>query len=45
MIVFLASDKLSGHLNGQSITIAGGMEGRVLFLPDEIDPVPGMPSE
>ena len=37
IVVYLASDKLSGHLSGQSLTIAGGMEGRVLFSPDEID--------
>jgi NAD(P)-dependent dehydrogenase (short-subunit alcohol dehydrogenase family) len=37
IVVYLASDKLSGHLSGQSITVAGGMEGRVLFSPDEID--------
>jgi len=34
-ILFLASDKLSGHVSGQAITIAGGMEGRVLFTPEE----------
>ncbi len=30
-IVFLASDQLAGHISGQAITVAGGMEGRVLF--------------
>jgi 3-oxoacyl-[acyl-carrier protein] reductase len=29
-VVVLASDELSGHVTGQLITIAGGMEGRVL---------------
>ena len=29
-IVVLASDELSGHVTGQVITVAGGMEGRVL---------------
>jgi 3-oxoacyl-[acyl-carrier protein] reductase len=29
-VVVLASDKLSGHVTGQLITVAGGMEGRVL---------------
>lgn len=29
-IVVLASDRLSGHVTGQVITVAGGMEGRVL---------------
>ncbi|MHA1221026.1 MAG: SDR family NAD(P)-dependent oxidoreductase, partial [Candidatus Heimdallarchaeota archaeon] len=37
MIAVLASDKLSGHISGEIITIAGGMEGRALHLPDEID--------
>jgi len=36
-ILFLASDKLSGHVSGQIINVAGGMEGRVLFSQDEID--------
>ncbi len=34
-IVCLASDRLAGHISGQAITIAGGMEGRVLFTPEE----------
>ena len=29
-IVVLASDELSGHVTGESITVAGGMEGRVI---------------
>jgi 3-oxoacyl-[acyl-carrier protein] reductase len=29
-VVVLASDRLSGHLSGQVIVVAGGMEGRVL---------------
>ncbi|MHA2159515.1 MAG: SDR family NAD(P)-dependent oxidoreductase [Candidatus Thorarchaeota archaeon] len=37
-ILYLASDNLAGHVSGQTITVAGGMEGRVLFTPDEIDP-------
>ncbi len=37
IIVFLASDKVAGHISGQSITVAGGMEGRVLFTPEQID--------
>jgi NAD(P)-dependent dehydrogenase (short-subunit alcohol dehydrogenase family) len=36
-ILYLASDKLAGHVSGQTITVAGGMEGRVLFTPDEAD--------
>ena len=35
--VFLASDRLSGHLTGQVIPVSGGMEGRVLYQPEEID--------
>jgi len=36
-ILCLASDKLSGHVSGQTITVAGGMEGRVLFTQEEIE--------
>ncbi|MCK4247686.1 MAG: SDR family oxidoreductase [Methanomicrobia archaeon] len=36
-IVFLSSDKLAGHISGQIVTVAGGMEGRVLHFPEEID--------
>src|ERR671930_2168139 len=32
-VVVLASDELSGHVTGQVVTIAGGMEGRVLHEP------------
>jgi 3-oxoacyl-[acyl-carrier protein] reductase len=37
-VVYLASSHLAGHLSGQIITVSGGMEGRVLYTPDEIDP-------
>ena len=37
-ILYLVSDKLAGHVSGQTITVAGGMEGRVLFIPEEVDP-------
>ena len=30
-IVFLASDKLAGHITGQTLVVAGGMEGRLLW--------------
>ncbi len=36
-IVFLASDRLAGHISGQTVTVAGGMEGRVLFTRDDFD--------
>ena len=36
-VVFLASDKLARHLTGQSLVIAGGMEGRWLWRPEEVD--------
>jgi 3-oxoacyl-[acyl-carrier protein] reductase len=32
-VVVLASDVLSGHVTGQVITVAGGMEGRVIHDP------------
>lgn len=37
-IVYLASSHLSGHVTGQILTVSGGMEGRVLYNPDEVDP-------
>jgi 3-oxoacyl-[acyl-carrier protein] reductase len=36
--VFLASDRLAGHITGQTLVVAGGMEGRQLWRPEEIDP-------
>jgi len=36
-IVYLASDVLAGHVSGQTINVAGGMEGRVLFTAREIE--------
>lgn len=35
--VFLSSDKLAGHITGQTLVIAGGMEGRQLWQPGEVD--------
>ena len=29
-VVVLSSDELSGHVTGQVITVAGGMEGRIV---------------
>jgi 3-oxoacyl-[acyl-carrier protein] reductase len=37
MITILASEKASGHITGEILTISGGMEGRVLNTPEEID--------
>src|SRR5208337_2334588 len=36
--VFLASDTLARHITGQTLVIAGGMEGRWLWQPNEIAP-------
>lgn len=37
--VFLASDRLARHVTGQILSIAGGMEGRCLWLPEELEAV------
>jgi 3-oxoacyl-[acyl-carrier protein] reductase len=36
--VFLSSDRLARHISGQTLVIAGGMEGRMLWRQGEIDP-------
>jgi 3-oxoacyl-[acyl-carrier protein] reductase len=36
-VVFLASDRLAGHITGQTLVVAGGMEGRWLWRPEEVD--------
>lgn len=36
-VVFLSSDQLAGHITGQTLVIAGGMEGRTLWSPGEIN--------
>lgn len=36
-VLFLLSDKVSGHMSGETIMVDGGMEGRRLFDQDEID--------
>lgn len=36
--VFLSSDTLARHITGQTVVIAGGMEGRCLWQPNQIDP-------
>jgi 3-oxoacyl-[acyl-carrier protein] reductase len=37
-VVFLSSDLLARHVTGQTIVVAGGMEGRMLWQPADIDP-------
>jgi 3-oxoacyl-[acyl-carrier protein] reductase len=37
-VVFLSSDTLARHITGQTLVVAGGMEGRLLWQPEEIDP-------
>jgi 3-oxoacyl-[acyl-carrier protein] reductase len=37
-VVFLSSDKLARHITGQTLTVAGGMEGRLLWKSGEVDP-------
>jgi len=36
-IVFLASERLAGHITGCRLTVAGGMEGRLLHAPGADD--------
>ena len=36
-IVFLASDTLARHITGQTLVVAGGMEGRLLWNEMEVD--------
>ena len=37
-VVYLASDALARHVTGHIVTVAGGMEGRLLWAPGEADP-------
>jgi 3-oxoacyl-[acyl-carrier protein] reductase len=37
-VVYLSSDALARHVTGQTLVVAGGMEGRLLWQPEEIDP-------
>lgn len=37
-VVFLSSPALARHVSGEILTVAGGMEGRVQWDPDQIDP-------
>ena len=43
-VVYLASDRLAGHVTGQVVTVAGGMEGRWLWRPEEVDPDLALPA-
>lgn len=36
--VFLSSDALARHITGQTLVVAGGMEGRLLWQPGEVNP-------
>ncbi|PRQ08503.1 SDR family NAD(P)-dependent oxidoreductase [Enhygromyxa salina] len=38
-VVFLSSPALARHVSGEVITVAGGMEGRRLWEPEQIDPM------
>jgi 3-oxoacyl-[acyl-carrier protein] reductase len=37
-VVFLSAPALARHLSGEVLTVAGGMEGRNLWRPEQIDP-------
>jgi 3-oxoacyl-[acyl-carrier protein] reductase len=37
-VVYLSSDTLARHITGQTLVVAGGMEGRLLWQSEEIDP-------
>jgi len=37
-VLFLSSDALARHITGQVLTVAGGMEGRWLWPPEQVDP-------
>jgi 3-oxoacyl-[acyl-carrier protein] reductase len=37
-VIYLSSDRLARHVTGQTLVVAGGMEGRWLWRPEEVDP-------
>jgi len=43
LVVFLSSDRLARHVTGQTIVVAGGMECRWLWQPDQVDPTLAYP--
>lgn len=43
-VAFLASNKLAGHVTGQTLFVDGGMEGRVINDPGEIDVKAALPN-
>jgi len=36
-VVYLSSDRLARHVTGQTLVVAGGMEGRWLWRPEEVN--------
>ncbi len=38
VVVALTSPAIARHVSGETITVAGGMEGRLLVHPDDVDP-------
>lgn len=36
-VLFLSSPVLARHISGEALTVAGGMEGRVLWQPEQVD--------
>ena len=42
-VIFLASNKLAGHITGQTLFVDGGMEGRVINDPQDIDVQSALP--
>ena len=37
-IVYFLSPRLSAHVSGETLTVAGGMEGRLLWEAGDVDP-------
>lgn len=42
-VLFLSSPSVAGHITGQNLTVSGGMEGRMLYEPAEVDPGKAIP--